>query len=330
MSDFKFFYFMIFIFVLTSCKNHQTKASVNFTAMDTFMTIQSFGKNAKKANELAKNKVFEIENLISVTDKNSEIFFLNHNQQKWNSVSDLTFEVINFSKKTAELTDGAFNPCLYPILKEWGFTASNFKIPPKSLIEQLLPYTDYKKLQINKNAVFLSEKMMIDLGGIGKGFAGDKVLEILQQNGINSAILDFGGNIQTLGKKPDGNLWKIGIKNPLTKEIAASIKVENKAVITSGGYERYFTGDDGKTYIHILDSKTGMPAENEIASVTIICENGTFADALSTALFAMGLEKAKSFWQNNKNFQMLIFLKNGTYFCTDDIADKITFFPQNQ
>lgn len=323
----------IFSLFLISCETRRTSDSVSFTAMDTFMTIKSFGKNAKIANRLAKNKVLEIEKLISVTNRESEIFFLNKNQQKWNFVSDLTFEAINFSKKAAEQTNGAFNPCLYPILKEWGFTTEEFKIPTQTLIDQLLPLTDFKNLQTQtregKNAVFLPEKMEIDLGGMGKGFAGDKVLEILRQNGIKSAILDFGGNIQTLGKKLDGNLWTIGIKNPLEKEIAASVKVENKAVITSGGYERFFTDENGKKYIHILDSATGKPVDNETASVTIICENGAYADALSTALFAMGPEKAKIFWQNNKNFEMLIFTKNDAPVYTDGLADKIIFPPQN-
>lgn len=324
--------FLMFLF-LVSCSTKNSKTITNFTAMDTFMTIQSYGKNSRKANELAKKKVLELENLLSVTNAQSEVYFLNHNQQKWHTVNPETYEIINFSFQMAQFTDGAFNPCLYPVLKEWGFTTENFKIPSKKLIEQLLPFTDFTKLELNKEetAVFFPEEMMIDLGGIGKGFAGDKVLEILKENGITSAILDFGGNIQTLGKKPDGSEWKIGIKNPLTKEIAASVQVDNMSVITSGGYERNFTGQDGKQYIHILDSRTGFPVDNDLASVTIICPEGKYADALSTAVFAMGLEKAKIFCQTNQTFEMLLFTKDGETYLSDGLHKKVIFLePEKQ
>lgn len=323
-----FSFLMIFLNVSCSLNSKNKKTVTNFTAMDTYISIQSFGKNSAKANELAQKKVLELENLLSVTNPQSEVFFLNNNQKNWHTVNAQTFEVIDFSVQMAQLTDGAFNPCLYPILKEWGFTTNDFKIPSQKLIAQILPDTDYTNLILDSvhNAVFFPDRMMIDLGGIGKGFAGDKVLEILKQNGIESAILDFGGNIQTLGRKPDGSEWSIGVKNPLTKEITAGIKVENKAVITSGGYERYFTGSDGKKYIHILDSKSGRPADNEIASVTIISSDGKYADALSTALFVMGIEKAETFRQNNPDFEMLIFTKDGTPHISTGLQGKVDFF----
>lgn len=319
----------------SSLSNSQ-KSIENITAMDTFMTIQSYGdkKNAEIANQKAKEELLRIEKLLSVTDIESEIFRINHHQNEWQNVNQTTWEVLLEAKQMAQLTQGSFNPCLYPILSAWGFTTGSFSIPENDTIQYLLQFTDFEKIEFKDSyKIFIPQNMMIDLGGIAKGFTGDKIIQILKENGIESALLDLGGNIQTLGTKPDGTKWNIGIKNPLTGEVAAGIKVENMAVITSGGYERFFTASDGKKYIHIIDSKTGFPVDNEIASVTIVAESGTYADALSTALFVMGTEQAFSFWKKCKsehqnthqNFEMLIFTKNKQTFVTKGLEDKVDF-----
>lgn len=304
------------------------KSTVNITAMDTFMTIQSYGdkKSVEIVNQKAKEEILKIEKLLSVTDSESEIFMLNHHQNEWQNVNQTTWEVLLEAKKMAQLTQGAFNPCLYPVLSAWGFTTGNFSIPDNEKIQNLMNFTDFDKMKFeNSHRIFLPQNMMIDLGGIAKGFTGDKIIQILKENGIESALLDLGGNIQTLGTKPDGTKWNVGIKNPLTGEIAAAIKVENMAVITSGGYERFFTALDGKKYIHIIDSKTGFPVDNEIASVTILSPSGTYADSLSTALFVMGTDKALSFWKEHQDFEMLIFTKDRRSFVTIGLENKVDF-----
>jgi thiamine biosynthesis lipoprotein len=150
--------------------------------------------------------------------------------------------------------------------------------------------------------------MELDFGAIGKGYAADKAVEILKSNGIKSALLDFGGNIQAVGKKPDGSLWRVGIKNPWEGGAAAALSVESKAVVTSGGYERYFE-KDGVRYIHIFDPKTGCPSNSNLESVTIVCESGKYADALSTALFVMGKEVAIDFYKANTDFDFVLVTK---------------------
>ena len=308
--------------------SYSHKSTLNITAMDTFMTIQSYGdkKNAEIANQKAKEEILRIEKLLSVTDIESEIFRINHHQNEWQNVNQTTWEVLLEAKQMAQLTQGSFNTCLYPILSAWGFTTGSFSIPENNTIQYLLQFTDFEKIKFEDSyKIFIPQNMMIDLGGIAKGFTGDKIIQILKENGIESALLDFGGNIQTLGTKPDGTKWNIGIKNPLTGEVAAGIKVENMAVITSGGYERFFTASDGKKYIHIIDSKTGFPVDNEIASVTILSSSGTYADALSTALFVMGTEKAFCFWKEHRDFEMLIFTKDKRSFATEGLKNKVDF-----
>ncbi|MBO6100321.1 MAG: FAD:protein FMN transferase, partial [Spirochaetaceae bacterium] len=163
----------------------------------------------------------------------------------------------------------------------------------------------------------------LDFGAIGKGYTGDEVIKLLKDNGIKSALLDLGGNIQALGKKADGTEWTIGIKSPWTGKAVAAIKIADRAVITSGGYERFFTADDGHNYIHIFDSKTGRPVDNGIAGVTIIAESGLYADALSTTMFVMGLEDAAAYWRHNSDFEMIIFTENQDLYYTEGLQEKL-------
>lgn len=315
-----------------SSLSYSHKSTLNITAMDTFMTIQCYGdkKNSEIATQKAKEEILRIEKLLSVTDTESEIFRINHHQNEWQNVNQTTWEVLLEAKQMAQLTQGSFNPCLYPILSAWGFTTGSFSIPDNEKILHLLNFTDFEKIKFEDSyKIFIPQNMMIDLGGIAKGFTGDKIIQILRENGIESALLDFGGNIQTLGTKPDGTKWNIGIKNPLTGEVAAGIKVENMAVITSGGYERFFTTSDGKKYIHIIDSKTGFPVDNEIASVTILSSSGTYADALSTALFVMGTEQSYNFWNERRDFEMLIFTKDKRVFVTKGIEKNVAFIDKS-
>ena len=201
-----------------------------------------------------------------------------------------------------------------------------------------MPYADFLKVPIDKitnpeNTEKSAEKiilhkhdgMMIDFGAVAKGFASDEAEKILKAYGIGSAILDLGGNIVALGTKPDGTEWNVGIKNPWNGENpVAGIKIKNHCVVTSGGYERFFVGEDGKKYIHIFDGKTGFPVENELESVSVISESGIYADSLSTALFVMGTEKAIDFWKSNRDFDMILITKDKRIFFTKSINEKIS------
>ncbi|MCQ2591329.1 MAG: FAD:protein FMN transferase [Treponema sp.] len=310
----------------TSCKSK--KNQIAFEAMNTYMTIVSYGKKAEAANKQAMEKVLELESYFSTTNPQSDIFLLNQgqNNQSQTTPSNVflvhrdTYDLTNFSLQMAEETNGDLNPALYPITKLWGFTTGKYTVPDESTIKRLLPHTDYKKVSTyslkneltSENEYFINvddcaeQNIQLDFGAVGKGYAGDEVLKILRENGISSAILDFGGNIQTLGYKPDGSQWKIGIKNPWDGSSLCGISISEKAVVTSGGYERFFTGDDGKDYIHIFNPQTGFPVNNDCASVTIISDQGLYADSLSTALFVMGSDKAFEYWKKHQDFQMVI------------------------
>ena len=147
----------------------------------------------------------------------------------------------------------------------------------------------------------------------------------MQEYDITSAILNLGGNVQLVGAKPDGSSWKVGIKSPdEQEEYLGVLSAKNKAIITSGGYERYFE-ENGRKYHHIIDPKTGMPAYNGLQSVTIVSEDGTLADGLSTALYVMGTEEAVKFWQDHSDeFDAILYTDDGTLYVTEGIADTFT------
>ena len=329
-------FILLLITLITSCQ--EKKSVISFEAMDTFMTIQAYGKNAEEAANQAKNEILNLENLISTTKESSDIYKINHatianppstpSKNIKLSVSPQTSQLLSFTLQMADRTQGALNPALYPITLAWGFTTENYRLPSDSEIAGLLPLTDYRQIHIDSDTISIKSGMMIDLGAVGKGYAGDKAIKILQKNGIKSAILDLGGNIQTLGTKADGSEWSVGIKNPWEGKVAAGLKVTDEAVITSGGYERFFTADDGKNYIHIFDPNTGRPVQNDLASVTIISKKGLYGDALSTALFVMGKDKAIAYWENhhnlkNQDFEMLLITNDKKLIYTPGLAGKI-------
>ena len=301
----------IFLLTLISCQ--QQKNTLDFMAMNTYMRVQVYSKSDLKSQEKAqtilqdcKNEIINLENQLSTTIPTSDVYKLNNLHELNPQVHPCVFELLDFSRTMYKKTDGAFNSSLYPVIREWGFTTGDYKIPSQEKIAELLQYTDFNKVDVP-----LPQNMQLDFGAIGKGYAGDKVLELLRQKGITSALLDFGGNIQTLGTKPDGSLWNVGIKNPWdNSSVICSVSIDSKAVITSGGYERFFTGADGKKYIHIFDSKTGCPCESDLESVTIVAQSGTYADALSTSLYVMGKENAINFWKNNSDFDFILITKD--------------------
>ena len=166
------------------------------------------------------------------------------------------------------------------------------------------------------------EDVRLDLGGIAKGFTSSRVMDIFRENGVTSGIISLGGNVQALGHKPDGNMWRVGIQDPHDlNSTFAVVEVADQAVITSGGYQRYFE-ENGQTYHHIIDPRTGYPAENGLISVTIISADGTLADALSTSLFIMGPEEASSFWKKHRDtFDAIMMKEDGTVMVTAGLAD---------
>lgn len=197
-------------------------------------------------------------------------------------------------------------------------------MPSDDEITELLKNVGYERIRQEDTTVQLESGMMLDLGAVGKGYAGDLAAQVLKDNGITSALLDLGGNIQAVGTKPDGSPWRLGLRDPFSGGTLGVLEISNMAVVTSGNYERYFIGEDGKQYGHIIDPATGHPAETGLASVTVITEEGCLCDALSTSFFVMGADRAVEYWRQHQNFDMLLITEDGEIFLTDGIAETFT------
>lgn len=304
------------------------KSETYFESMNTFMKVQAYGEKAEEANAAAQKYIGELEGFISVTKPESDIYKLNHTTQFPVEINDQTLELIKIALKMSEISDGAFNPCLYPVSSTWGFTKKQYRIPSQEEINEKLKLTDWKKVRIEGSNVFMEKGMQFDLGGIGKGFAGDEAAKKMKSFGIKSALLDLGGNIQLIGCKPDGKDWSVGIRNPIEDGVVGTLNVSDVAVITSAGYERFFEGPDGHKYIHIFDGKTGCPVENEMLSTTAIAASGTYCDGLSTTLYVLGVDRAIELWRKQKDFDFILITNDKEIYISKNIAKKFTLNPE--
>lgn len=270
--------------------------NITFFQLDTIISIKLSEPVDQQILDNCEKIVADIHQKMSPELKGSELSKINQNAGKKSvKVSELTFEVIEKSLKYSEMSDGKFDISIRPLIKAWGIGSENETVPDDETLAKLSKKINYKNIILNKEekTVFLKEEgCEIDLGGIAKGYSADLVANYLKSEGIESGILDFGGNIFALGKKTNGKPWKVGIKNPLDPKSKpfCAVSVVDKTVVTSGIYERYFE-KDGKIYHHIMDVDNGKPINNGLISVTVIGNSSIDADAMSTTLFTLGLEE---------------------------------------
>ena len=305
--------------LLTSCgaapKSVQNK--LDFFAMDTIMDFSAYADESLLAE--ARDIVMDIEKRVSVTDENSELYALN--RDGGGTVSPETAALLDDALSLCRLTGGAFDVSIYPVVRAWGFTTGEYRVPSFDETAALSERVDYARIRVNGDSVTLPDGMEIDLGGIAKGYAGREAASYLRAQGVASALLNLGGNVQTIGSKPDGSAWRVAVRDPLNETSYAGVaEVRDKAAVTSGGYERCFTADDGQTYWHIMDPATGRPARSGLLSATVIADDGALCDALSTALFVMGVEQAERFWRNYRDFDMVLLTEDGEAIVTPDLS----------
>lgn len=296
--------------------------SKDWFAMDTFIRITAYGQNAPDAIKEAQDKLFWLEDMWSVTDEDSELYKLNHGGS--GAVSPETAELISFALDISEKSGGALDPTIYPVLSAWGFTTDEKRVPSAEELSRLLELVDHRAVSVSENTVTLKPGMMLDLGAVAKGAASDAAAEILRKNGVTSALLDIGGNIMTIGTKPDGSDWRIGIQDPAGDGHIGVLELHDCAAVTSGLYERYFIDDNGTFYGHIIDPESGYPVSNELLSATIISPDGTLCDALSTAVFVLGTEQAAELRREMGGFDMILITKDKEVIITGGIEGRFT------
>lgn len=336
MLKFKNLFFVLSLFFITTlmgCNKNQTSTSELLSRTELFMgtiiKITLYDSNDSTILDKSFDRIAEIESLVSINEAGTELDKVNDFAGiSPVEVTPTTYEIVEKGLEYSKLSNGDFDITIGPLVKLWNIGLDDAKVPTQEEIDSVLPLIDYNLLELNKDnhTIFLkNENMMIDLGSIAKGYAADEISRILTENNVNSAIIDLGGNIYAHGIKPSGTDWNIGIQNPFNTrgDIIGVLKVKNKTVVTSGIYERYIE-KDGIKYHHLLNPHTGYPFENNIAGVSIVTDKSTDADALSTIVFAKGLEEGLKFVESLPNVDAIFITTDSKVYITDGIRDSFT------
>ena len=320
---------MALLFMATACEGKAADtqpATDNLFAMDTYMTFTVYGENANEALEKAKEKIILLDDMLSVNNEDSDVYKLNNSAHA--VLSEETLYLLKRSMEAYDISSGAFNPLVYPLMLAWGFTSEQYQVQFDEYLLSLMPLLDMEAVDIDEttgNVSFEKEGMMIDFGGIAKGYTSSCLMDIYRDYGVESACVSLGGNVHVLGCKPDGSKWRVAVRDPEdSSSYMGILSISDSAVITSGAYERYFE-QDGEVYHHILDPETGHPADSGIISSTIVTNDGTLADALSTAVYVMGLDAAVNMWREHSNdLQMIIMTEDHNIYITKGLEESFT------
>ena len=285
------------LLMLAGCAPQETNAQEYIFCMDTVMDLKVYGNEAEEAVAEMRALLYDLERTWSAADENSLLSAKNRGEE---ITDEEVLALLDAATALSVRTEGAFDPMLYAVTRVWGFPTDEFRIPTEGELADALAQD------------------LWDLGAAVKGYAGDRLVSVLEAYDVDRAMLNLGGNVQTFGEKPDGTHWKIAIQNPdLAEDHLGIVSVTGTmAVVTSGDYQRYFEMD-GVRYHHILDPETGRPADSGLRSVTVICADGLTADALSTALFVMGLEEAVEFWRASDDFEAVFVTAEGKIYATE-------------
>ncbi|MDF2890437.1 MAG: thiamine biosynthesis protein ApbE [Clostridia bacterium] len=301
--------------------------------LGTIVEISIYDKQDEAIIDKALDRIREIENKMTINNaETSEIIALNEAAgTKEVKVSADTLDVLERGMYYSELSKGRFDITVGPIVKLWNIGTDLAAVPDPKVLEEKVKLIDYRKLHVDRNnltAKLDDPDMQVDLGAIAKGYAADEVAEILKQNGVQHAIINLGGNVLTIGGNMQDSPWKIGIQDPFNPrgDFLGIASIKDKTVVTSGTYERYFE-QDGKRYHHILDPRTGYPADNEVASVSIITDKSMDGDGNSTSVLLLGLEEGMKFIEGQKNIEAIFITYDKKVYITSGL--QATFMVTN-
>lgn len=308
---------LCFALLLTGCGSGKSRTPEQQSRVifyfDTVITVTAYTNNKKLMDKVEK-ECARYEALMSKTVEGSDVWNINHAEGKRVKVSDETRGLIEKALHYSEISGGIFDISIEPCVSLWDFTGEGMgKLPDEAALADAASRVDWTRIDINEEGVLLPQGMSIDLGAIAKGYISDRIADLLRENGVESAIVNLGGNVRTVGVKPDGSDWRIGIQDPegiRDQSILGVVSINGSSVVTSGIYERGFTLD-GVVYHHILDPDTGWSVQNELAGVSIVTEEACTADALSTTVFAMGLEEGTSFVEGLEGVDAIFVTREG-------------------
>lgn len=323
------------VFLLVGCSNQNKKlpeAKDSAFLMDTLVQMKAYGENAEAAVAESMDRIKFLEDLMSPTIESSEVYQLNNNPEQKVKLSPETEIVLEKALYYAKLTGGKFDPTVGALVDLWGIGTENARVPDQIEIETALDNIGYQYLTIDDNhqAEIKKAGVKIDLGGIAKGFAADQVKKIVEKHNVKSAFVNLGGNVLVIGSKADGSKWRIGIQDPRKDRgnVMAIIETTDQTIVTSGNYERYFI-KDGKLYHHILDPATGYPAESHLLSASIVSNSSFDADALSTAVYIMGVKAGLKFIENLPGVEAMFITDELNVYLSSGLKNKVEITSQD-
>ncbi|MCX7658193.1 MAG: FAD:protein FMN transferase [Oscillospiraceae bacterium] len=308
----------------SGCKTDMQEASQTEEIFGTIVSVKAYGENAEGAVFAAFEKARELEKIFSLTITDSEINYVNQNAFKDAvKVSDDMFYLACRADYFSRLSGGAFDYTIGKLVDLWGIGNDWARVPKTSEIDPLVGLHDYKNIVIdsqNHEIKFKTDTAMLNFGAIAKGYIADEMKSEILKYGVKSALLNLGGNVLAIGKKPDGSLWRIGIANPFNpSNNIAFVEVADCSVVTSGNYEKYFE-EDGVRYHHILNPETGFPSKSGLAGTTVISPVSADCDALSTATFILGVEKSVELIESLNGVEAIFISENGDIISTNGIS----------
>lgn len=298
--------------------------------LGTVCSVNAFADGSAALYDELFARLRQIDGIFSATDARSELSAVNRAAGECAvSVSGDLFFVVQAALRVSQLTDGAFDGTVGPLVSLWGIGTDHARVPSEREQEPARSLVSWRDCVISErdSSVFLTQKgMALDLGGIAKGYAADELAGILRAHGVRRAVIDLGGTIYLFGAKADGSPWRVAVRNPDCPQgdPALVLAVGECAVVTSGGYERYFE-QDGKRYQHIFDPRTGVPAQTDVRSVTVVHQSALLADAFSTAFFVLGREKARALAES-LGIGAVFIAENHAVSTTGDLAQNVVLF----
>lgn len=308
---------------LCGCGGTQ-ESRLELFAMDTYMVITAEGGDTEGAVKSVSREISRLENALSRTIDTSSVSRLNADGGA--RLDEETASLLAAALTYSADTNGAFDVTIAPLVELWGITSDDPRVPSQEEIDALLPLVGSEHIHLDGREATLDEDCAIDLGGIAKGFASDKAADLLSRSGADRACANLGGNVYVYSREGH-DAWNVAIQDPKGEnDYVCILSLTDHFVVTSGGYQRYFTGPDGTVYQHILDPKTGYPVQGDLLSASVILPRsgdelaGTRADAYSTALYVMGESGAADFWRAHRDFDMVLVTTDGRVVYTPGLA----------
>jgi FAD:protein FMN transferase len=323
--------FLILFLVVTGCTPRTGPRRETQFLLGTTCTVQIHDSSyPEDVFRSVFDRVRDIQYRMTITGAESEIISVNRSAGRNPvEVSPDTLSVVRTGLEYSRASGGAFDITIGPVVQLWGIGTEDARVPEEAEIADAVSRVGYEDLEIrpDTNEIFLRKPgMVLDLGGIAKGYAVDEAVRIMTEAGIKHGLVDFGGDIRVIRTRPDGEFWRIGIQDPVNVDRGSYIgviRLEDTAVVTSGDYER-FLDKDGTRYHHILDSETGAPARSSLRSVTVVADNATVADAVSTAVFVMGREAGLEFLNADDTLEGLVVTAEDEIYVTPGLRDRFT------